>query len=380
MPEEVEPQPAGLPPGEAIALARELWLSARIAARHGRVRLAAELAAEDAAEFHQDRMAALAAELGWLGQARQLASVAAELGVGVVFLKFMALCLTGRLAEGSRRASDLDVLVAPAEATKLEAALRDRGLAPLSGSAYEHHLPALAAPLGGAIEIHTKVLGLRLGRRGASAELVDLAQRGLLERVHELPGACYVPVPAVLTAHALVHGLAQHGFAPHSYPMLRLLADLADLDFGLDRPLPEEIRAALLRDLPLGELQAAAALVSQLVEGDLAPLGESPHASGEAALLHHLLAGALDPDYRASLRLRMLWHPLSDRGAVRAVAGSLSRALFPSTEELASIYGSSEGRVPSAARRLLRPFDLTRRAARYARSFVRVARRREPEE
>jgi hypothetical protein len=63
--------------------------------------------------------------------------------------------------------------------------------------------------------------------------------------------------------------------------------------------------------------------------GDVTPLVDPEGARPEAVLLHHLLAGELEPDYGPSLKLRMLWHPLSDRPRALAIVAEVGRALFP---------------------------------------------------
>jgi len=63
-------------------------------------------------------------------------------------------------------------------------------------------------------------------------------------------------------AHALVHGIGQHGFWPDSYPLLRTLADLIDLGFHQDdaAPLAERAIALVARDVTAEEAEAARGL------------------------------------------------------------------------------------------------------------------------
>ncbi|HEX4956196.1 MAG TPA: nucleotidyltransferase family protein [Thermoanaerobaculia bacterium] len=362
-------------PGAALELARRLDLSARIAARTGAERLEAELDAEVATAMRRDRLGAAAVELGWLALAREVARAGAAAGVTVVFLKSMALRLAGRLEDGSRLASDLDVLVPAASAVAFVESLEDWGFRAGPGSGYEHHLPPLFSAAGMALEVHTRLLGVHLGRRRASAEVADLAAAGQLEPVAGFEGASFVPAPPVLAAHLLVHALAQHGWAPQAYPALRWIGDLADLGFpertGPLAELVQHTRGAL----PAIEVEGAARLVRRLAAGDLSPLGESPGESVEASLLHHGLAGVLDPEYGPSLRFRDLGRPLTDRGRLAGLAVTLGRAVFPSATELEQIYGTRGGTLGRFGRRLVRPFDLAARAALYARSRWRLRRR-----
>ncbi len=362
-------------PAEALSLARRLDLSARIAARLGAERLEAELGAEAAEAMRRDRLGAAAVELGWLALAREVARVGAAAGVPVVFLKSMALRLAGRLEDGSRLASDLDVLVPPASAAAFVESLLAGGFRAGSGSGYEHHLPPLFSVGGMALEVHTRLLGVHLGRRRASAEVADLAAAGQLEPLESFEGESFVPAPPALAAHLLVHALAQHGFAPQAYPTLRWIGDLADLGFpqrtGPLGELVQHTRGAL----PAIEVEGAVRLVRRLVAGDLGPLVEAPGDSVEATLLHHGLAGALDPDYGPSLRFRDLGRPLTDRGRLAGLAATLGRAVFPSAAELDQIYGTRGGTLGRFGRRLARPFDLAARAALYAHSRWRLRRR-----
>src|SRR5206468_11377282 len=94
--------------------------------------------------------------------------------------------------------------------------------------AHEHQLRPLVHASGCLVEVHTVLLGVRL-TRGASATLDALEAGGLLAAAPSLPQAARIPLPEVMIAHALAHGIAQHGLAPHKYPLMRMVADLVDL-------------------------------------------------------------------------------------------------------------------------------------------------------
>ncbi len=392
------------PVADAYSLAAGLGLSPRIAARVSPGELIAEVGAEQAALFRRDRLSTAASNLRLAAVAEELARVASALGLPIVFLKFFALELAGVLAEGSRPAADLDVLVAPERAEELHRALVESGFAAAAMPGMEHQLPALLAPQGGPVEIHRIVLGVRLAVGEGSATAPGLAAAGLLVPARGLAGPCFVPAREVLAAHALVHGLVQHGLAPHAYPALRLIGDWLDLcaanlctaslctaDLCTPHGGAPEAGAAEARDqagagwlarvarLVAGEISepevsSLAGLGRRLGAGDLAVLAEPIAESGETALLHHLLAGALDERYGRSLRFAMLARPLSDRSRPVAVARSLWKALFPSRAELEAIYGPARGARARWARRLGRPLDLARRAFAYAASAVALRR------
>lgn len=367
----------------AHALAARLVLTPRIASRVSPEQLAAEVGPEQAALFRRDRLVTAATNLRLGAVAEELAHTASELGLPLVFLKYFALERSGLLAEGSRPAADLDVLVAPERARELHRALVTSGFSAGSTPEMEHQLPPLLSPAGGAVEIHRLVLGVRLDGGAGSVTAPALAAAGLLAPARDLDGPCFVPAREVLAAHALVHGLVQHGFAPHAYPALRLPGDWLDLLAGEEGGAAGQGGAELVAragrlvagEVSPAEVSAMAGLCRRLAAGDLSVLGEPVEESGEAALLHHFLAGALDPRYARALRFSMLGRPLSDRPRPLAVARSLWQALFPSRAELEAIYGPARGRWDRWVRRLGRPFDLVRRAARYAAGSRALSRR-----
>src|SRR5579863_2101288 len=210
-------------PAEALALCVRFELAGRVAARQGRARLAAELGAAAAARFAREQAAVAGAGLRILGLAEQVAALAAPLGLPLVLLKFAALELGNALAPGSRAACDLDVLVPADRAGELQQALVGGGFRASPMPPQEHQLAALEGAAG-IVEVHRMLLGVRVaGRRSASVE--DLDRAGLLRPLPALAGKAAVPLPAVAAAHALVHGIAQHGWTPHAYSLFKMLAD-----------------------------------------------------------------------------------------------------------------------------------------------------------
>lgn len=361
--------PAGTPfaepiePAAALALARRFELSARIAARQGREALARELGAETADGLARDRVSAAAVGLRLIAAARRIAERAAPLGVPLVFLKFAALEAMGTLAAGSRYACDVDVLAPAERADDLWQALVAAGFQGADVPEYEHQLPALVDPEGGAVEVHRLLPGVRIAG-GASATYEDLDRERLLVPLPGFPGHCSAPASEVQAAHAVVHGLAQHGYRPYSYSLLRMVADLLDLGALTDRAL-----GWVAQDVPADEAAALRRLCSRLAAGEV-PTAGTP----EETLLRHMLAGRLDAGYEKSLRLGFFRPQPSDRRPAVRLARTVLSTVFLSDAQIDAIYGRPRGRLGYLGRRLARPFDLLLRLGRYGVSWVRVQR------
>jgi hypothetical protein len=227
------------------------------------------------------------------------------------------------------------------------------------------------------------------GGRGF-ATFDDLEAAGALRPVDAAAGGTLrAPSRPVLLAHALVHGLLQHGWAPGAYPPFRMISDLIDL--GLGGPDGDELLEAALpwltarRDrgsgpgLDPGEARAARELCARLVEGRLPDPAAPPDSAG--ALLGHFLAGALNPAYRRSLGLRRLAgaateDPGTMRGRAAAWRRRVAKALVPTPAEVDAIYGRRHGRAGYLARIAARPFDLAWRLARTGAAWLAVRVRR----
>lgn len=359
----------------ALALARRFEMSARIAARQGKERLAAELDPEAAAGFAHDRVAAAAVTMRLMAAARQVAAIAANalpaerLAIPLTFLKLAGLEGAGLLAAGSRGACDVDVLAPAGRAGELWRALAAAGWQG-EGPSYEHQLPALSHPERGVVEVHRLVPGLRVGG-GPSASWEDLEREGLLIPLADLPGRCSAAVPEVQAAHALVHGLGQHGFSPLAYSLLKMLADLQDLGDGALTP---RALAWVARDVPTPEAEAVRRLVARLAAG------EDPAAweigLPEETLLRHILAGRLDSDYASALRLGLFRQQPSDRRPVVRLAIAVWHAVVLSDAQIDAIYSSPGGsprtRLGYLGRRLARPFDLLLRLGSYGARWLKL--------
>ena len=367
------PFPGTVDPAAALALARRFEVSARIAARQGRERLAGELGEETAA-FAHDRRAAAAVGLRLMGEAGRVAAVAAELGIPLAFLKFAALEAAGVLAAGSRGACDVDLLAPEDRARELWQALVAAGFRSSGLPEAEHQLPALVWPEGGAVEIHRTLPGVRLaGPADRSARYATLEAAGLLHPLPAFPGRCAAPPPEVLAAHVLVHGIGQHGFWPASYPLFKMVADLADL--GELDALTGRALGWVARDVSPAEAAAVRGLVARLAAGE-DPASWPAAAADEETLLRHLLAGRLDPGYERALRLGLFRPQPSDRPRPLQLARTLLGALFLSRAQIDAVYGPPRTALGYLGRRLARPFDLGWRLGRYGWAWLRRGRGR----
>jgi hypothetical protein len=368
-----------------LALCRRFELSCRVAARQGRARLAAELGAAAADGFARDQAAAAGAGLRIVALAERVAAAAAPLGVRPVFLKLAALELGGHLAPGSREGCDLDVLVPAGRAAELQQALVDAGFRASPMPRYEHQLAALESA-DGVVELHRMLLGVRVaGKRSATAE--DLDREGLLQALPALAGhAAAVPLPAVAAAHALVHGIAQHGWTPHAYSLLKMVADLVDLGFaGSDGPQLAGLAARwIARDVAAEEVEAARRLCAGLATGAAGGASEAgddlaeweTSRAPEAVLLRHALAGRLDPGYEKSLRLALFRRVPSDAPEALRLARAVAGTVWLSRAQVDALYGPPRRRLGYLGRRLRRPLDLLARLGRYGLHAWKVRRRR----
>ena len=311
-----------VPDGETLfRAARGLDLAARIGSRCGAGALAAEIGAAAAGEFlAASRSNADEAILHSLA-AQDVALAARELSVPLVYLKFQALTSAGYVPGAARGTSDVDVLLPAADAEDFRGALLKRGYLPSGCPDYEHQTSAVIHPFGVSVDLHRKLLGVRLnGRRSADAR--ELFEGGLCVPLAGSPGEPAVPAREVLVAHALVHGVAQHGLAPQSYPLLRMVADLVDLGFP-DASLASGWERWIARDVSDPEIDAVARLCARLRSGQ----GASGAGGDERAFLGHVLAAG-DPEYSRSLKLDNLLREPTDRSRAGKLARSIGRALF----------------------------------------------------
>ncbi|MEO8198026.1 MAG: nucleotidyltransferase family protein [Thermoanaerobaculia bacterium] len=323
----------------AVALAQSLSVAARIASVQPQTRLAGELGPQGAAEMKRQRALAVAQEMR-LGTALvAVDGVAADLRTPYAPLKGQALVLGGFAPDGGRPSSDLDLLVPEAKLENLQKELLRQGFT-LAGEAYEHQAAALRHADGGQVELHRVLPGVRLEAK-RSATFESLVAAGLLGPP---PGAMSfrprgdlrLPRRELLTAHALVHAIAQHGLAPQVFPGFLFFGDLVDLAFrgSGGRATLAAIVPWIESEVSYEEAAAALDLATALAAGEEALLCEvGPGRSHARLLLDHFHAGVTDPRYVTSLKSRLLERPLSDKPQAVAKAELLARTLAPRAGE-----------------------------------------------
>lgn len=357
------------------AIAERLDLAARVGARTPLAVLEEALGAEAARRIRSEAMAAAASGMVVERVCREIAGLASELCTPVVFLKGAALLLGSRTQPGSRCMGDIDALVSGDAAETLQGALIARGCSALDAPASEHQLQLLSHPLGIGIEVHTCLPGVRLDGR-SSATAGALAAAGLVDRLAEMEGSAGLLNDAVMLAHLVVHGLGQHGLAPQSYPLVRLIGDVQDLCGSRarwDLLLPQAM-AWIGADVPAAEAFAVRDLALGLADGE-DPRVVLEGEGGASLLLRHAVAGVLDTEYWKAIRLQGLARPLAATAGRYHWARRVLHAVWLSRVQVEILYGRPRSALGYWGWRLWRPFDLVVRAVRYGRAWLEHRRR-----
>jgi hypothetical protein len=253
-------------------------------------------------------------------------------GVKPVLLKGAASVVSGLYGDPAERImADIDVLIAPHQIHKAEAALRSCGYRDADKPPRRwakprnllHHLPSLVPPEGGfGVELHTE-LGNADCRR-------VLPAGGVLERAVSFPWrghTVFVPSPADAVIHNIVHAQLNHRLHERGMVQLRQLRELAmlalrhrdDLDWAVvQRKFSEAGYEAVLAE------QAAHSRILLCVDF---PVIEADHQKS----MDRLQAAILNQN------------------------AAPSRNIFSGLVELAKIYGGGLLRDPKLAINLLNP-------------------------
>jgi hypothetical protein len=280
-----------------VETALRLDVATRIAARQPRELLERELGSDAAHRLREQHFGAIARELMLERALERLLHHSEALGAPCILLKYAALRRMGVLRLGARLAGDLDVLVPQAKVHAFQALLLRNGYRDAGLPESHHQLPALQDPDGVWIEVHVHIPAVTLMPGGPFATADALIAASLTHS----SGNALLAAPAIVAAHALAHGLAQHARAPHMYSPLKVFADLADLEAANEGAL-EGATAFLSAAMSREESTSARELTRALQRGDL----EVAMNGGSGVLLRHALASQLDRRYAVRLRLRML--------------------------------------------------------------------------
>jgi hypothetical protein len=348
-----KPDPVG-----AVRVAERLELAPRIAARIDRARLTLELGEGAADRLMEGHRAAAASALAAEEICRRVAEVARAIDLPVVATKGAAMSLLGIGVLGARTACDVDLMTSSDGVHDLQGVLVEAGFREEPVRAAEQQLAPLHHATGLLVELHRMLRGVRIdGRRSATA--ADLVEHHLLDRAEGGPDNLYLPDRDVLLSHVMVHGIAQHGAAPRSYPLFRMVADVQDFDLDsrawqrfLDRSWPW-IGASVSR----GEVTSAWQLARRFADGDglVSILAEGAEPS---LMLRHLIAGEFDPEYQRSLRVVHITDPLASSSRIRTLLGKVHSNLWQSRERLERLYGRPRSPAGYAGLRLRRLIDL----------------------
>jgi hypothetical protein len=351
--------------GRAVDLAERLDLTARIGARNPQEALTRKVGEGAAKAFVDAYRQTAAACLAVERLCRELADIGNEADIPIIFLKGAALLVSGRVQAGVRGMSDIDLLTRERDAPSFQERMIQRGWSEVVGPTGEHQLQILTHGSGLGLEVHTMILGVRI-TGSASASGDDLIDRGLTVPLPDPLEGGAVPVEEVLLAHLLVHGIAQHGLKPQSYPMMRLVADAQDLCENGTR-WDELLPAALSwigSDVALEEAGAVRDLVQRLGGGknptEIAGADDRP-----GQLLRHIIAGVLDDRYCRGLRLRGLSTPVAARSASRTLVKNAFETVWLTRPQIEMLYGKPRTSLGYFGWRLWRPIDLVLRTGRY---------------
>lgn len=308
--------PAALRPERLVTLARR-WAVSETAA-HALLAAGAldRLGARAAGDLRSDLENATAGNALLLAEAARLQAALRARGVASVAMKGAALVAAHYPGVGARHVADLDLLVHPDDALRAGSVLQELGCTPVraplpdldgrstAGVLPAHqHAPALRTPGGNVCELHHALPG----SRGGAAATADVLDRG-----RDVPWrGAMLRLPSVddLLGMCCAHALGHHGADVRFVP--RHVADVA----------------VLLRD---GAGAARAAL--------LCPGAEVARSLELVAAARAARGSAIFPRARA-------WPPLARARAALAATirsarrGELRRNLFPARAYLASRYG-----------------------------------------
>lgn len=315
--------------------AHRLRLAARVASRCGRTRLADEIGEHLAGRFQSASQHAALEAIKAEGQVRYLARIAEDNGLEFALLKGGALHVLRLVPLGARPLCDLDILMAPRAARKMQQLLKSEGWVEHRSLRTDFHLPPLHHPSWLPLEIHDLIPRVSLDGRQWSG-LEEVRSAGLMEPCKAVSMSVHAPSRDLLAAHALV---AREVL---TVPGLVDYLDLHLAQRGGDAAMRVE-PAWVATQLSASRFQEATAAVEALgaaVGAEMAPRDMALLALENAA---RVFDERLHPTWVSALRPKK-GSPTPWRGTVLRVLG---RA-FPPTSQLDHRYGRPALRVAYA--------------------------------
>ena len=311
------------------------------------------------------------------GLVRHLGSVAEGIGVRFVVLKGAALHALSFVKANARPMCDLDILLSPSDAARLNDTLVSQGWEATGSCRNEDHLPMLKHPFWPALELHDQLSGV--SRDGVFwVGFADLVNGGGAEPFPAAGSAVFVPTREFLAAHAVAHGFFHHESAVICYQRHRVFDDLAAL--GVLEMTDDEFLAGsgrwMKRGLSREEILTILRLGRRLARGEnvAADLPPTP----ESRLLDHVTRSEGDPLYREALWLRQ-FQLLggTDHNRRRTFLVNSWHRTFLNRGEVDAVYGRPKHDWVYPVRQVLRPFHLVLRVARYSVAWLKLRARGE---
>ena len=273
---------------------------------------------------------------------------------------------------GLRDACDIDVLLSVHDAPRLHSTLKDRGFREKTPTHPQFHYPMLIDDSGGAVEIHTSLPHVRFGSNEREVTFDQLVETNRVTSAADLSDRAHVPIPEVLLAHAIGHGIAQHGFLPQSYPLFRLVADAIDLDIVGNRERMAQALSWVQPDVSKQEVLALQKLATLLTMGSVETAWMDNGPVGR--VLRHMVYGSLDDRYCSGLKVYQALHVLLTAGFSEFLREYGHATFALPDEDVSRIYGAAaHGR--EAHFKSMRPLDVLARVLRMLPDAAVIARR-----
>jgi hypothetical protein len=278
----------------------------------------------------------------------QVGEIAAQERIDIALLKQAALRSFGLVTPAQRHASDVDLLLRPAEVEPLCAALERRGFSLERKKQHAHGVVVLRSESNIGVELHSRIVGIRLEPGGPQVDLNALFERHLLTSDSSKQKHVWLPHLGIVGVHLVWQGWSLFRYAPHApehKSPFRVLCDLQHLGAHADAALAAEIRGLLPASVPRAEYDALVELSATLARGSC-----EPSSDGARCVLNHVLATKLDSGYRDSLYLARQRDAMRAEGIFGWTRRQLRRAFLPSREELEHLLRSRQAANPTMAR------------------------------